>query len=803
MKGVRTVGVNRTDIETFVQVLCGKKETDQNLFLEFRVIGLEKVKRREFISVTDKALIKKVCELVELANSNRWNTFCGVALRDDDKRGNTENCAYVGAVVVDYDEFKGVPIKNIENEEKRQKARESLLLAIKSEEKITPTMIVDSGNGYHAYYCFSKIVNAQKNARAIEAKSRWLAEQQEECPGDPALTRLAQLIRVPGSMNYKCEELPRECKVVEFKEENVYDFATIPESVATQAVAKKKISVKSTRTKLKQEDAIFFQCKWLRWMKANPEKQSYDLWWAAATTCAYFGESGREIFHDISAGYPAYTKEETDQKFNEALKSHENEIGPVTYATLQRYGFDDVDEPTFKSPALFVEWLIQIQLLAKMGLEYDERKDKYDFNPNIFAEYYLEKYQTVLYEGKMFLEYDAEKGIWVKMEEKQILRNIRNLIKTAQSSIYRPYMGDQAMAVLELEAPEIYDIDTRKDLLNLSNCMFSLNTFETLSHDSSYFSTVQSDVLYQAEAKCPLFEESINAMMANDQAKVAIIQELLGYLLTTETRVQKAFFLLGDGANGKSVLLEIITNLIGVKNVSHLSLQDIGREFARWGLVGKTVNIAAENEVAKRGFDTQAFKQIVSGDRIPINRKYHDVFSYAPVCKLVFAVNSLPQTSDMSHGLFRRMFIIPFTERFDGEKADKNLLGKLLTELPGILNWALKGLQRLRSNNFEFTKSEAVENSLEQFKDSLTPVREFVKDNIVVSEAGTRLLRNDIIDKYKDWCVANGLAKCAEFHPIKFWNRFRASCKDLNIPVKEQQSNKKRYFVQIGFNHKQ
>ena len=173
------------------------------------------------------------------------------------------------------------------------------------------------------------------------------------------------------------------------------------------------------------------------------------------------------------------------------------------------------------------------------------------------------------------------------------------------------------------------------------------------------------------------------------------------------------------------------------------------------------------------------------------------------MCKHVFAVNSLPQTSDMSHGLFRRMFIIPFTERFDGERADKNLLGKLLTELPGILNWALKGLQRLRSNNFEFTKSEEVENSLEQFKDSLTPVREFVKDNIIVGEPGMRVLRNDIISKYKDWCAANGLAKCAEIHPIKFWNRFRASCKDLNIPVKEQQSNKKRYFVQIGFNHKQ
>ena len=795
------MGVNRYDIEKFVQALCGKKVLDQKLFLEFRIIGVEKVKRREFVRVTDEALINKVCELVEMANSNRWNTFCGVALRDNDKNGNTENCACIGALVVDYDEFNGVQIKNIEDEEKRQKAREELLSSIKRGEEFSPMMIVDSGNGYHAYYCFSELVNAQENAQAIEAKSRWLAEQQKECPGDPALTRLAQLIRVPGSMNFKFEELPRECKVVEFKEENVYSFATIPESMKDQAVAKKKIAVKSTRSKRKQEDNIFYHCKWLRWMKNNPEKQSYDLWWAAASTCAYFGESGREVFHDISAGYSAYTKEESDQKFDEALKSHENGIGPVTYATIRRYGFDDVDEPTFKSPALFVEWLIQIQLLAKMGLEYDDRRDKYDFNPNVFAEYYLENFQTVLYEGKMFLQYDAGKGIWVKMEEKQILRNIRNLIKTAQTNVFRPYMGEQAMAVLELEAPEIYDIDARKDLLNLANCMFSLNTFEALPHDYKYFSTVQSEVPYQAEAKCPMFEKAINAMMANDQAKVAVIQELFGYLMTTETRVQKAFFLLGDGANGKSVLLEIITNLIGLKNVSHLSLHDIGRDFARWGLVGKTVNIAAENEVAKRGFDTQAFKQIVSGDRIPINRKYHDVFSYAPVCKLVFAVNSLPQTSDMSHGLFRRMFIIPFTERFDGDKADKNLLDKLLTELPGILNWALEGLKRLRSNNFEFTKSVEVENSLEQFKDSQTPVREFVKEKIVVSEEGRRVLRNDIISSYKEWCVANGLPKCAEINSIKFWNVFRSMCKDLKIPVKEQQSNGKRYFVRIGLNH--
>ena len=179
MKGVRPVGVIRNDIEKFVQVLCGKKEIDQKLFLEFRVLSIDKVERREFISVTDEALVKKVCELVELANSKGWNTFCGVALRDNDKKGNTENCAYIGAVVVDYDEYNGVQIKKIENEEQREKARESLLLAIKSAEKILPTMIVDSGNGYHAYYCFSELVNAQKNASSIEAKSRWLTAQQK------------------------------------------------------------------------------------------------------------------------------------------------------------------------------------------------------------------------------------------------------------------------------------------------------------------------------------------------------------------------------------------------------------------------------------------------------------------------------------------------------------------------------------------------------------------------------------------------------------------------------------------------
>ena len=128
-------------------------------------------------------------------------------------------------------------------------------------------------------------------------------------------------------------------------------------------------------------------------------------------------------------------------------------------------------------------------------------------------------------------------------------------------------------------------------------------------------------------------------------------------------------------------------------------------------LFGKLANVFADlDRRALKG--TSYFKTIVSGDSIDAERKFKSTFSFTPYAKLIFSANEIPHSSDNTFAFYRRWCIIPFNNKFEGEKADVNLLHKLTTpeELSGLLNRALQGLIRLIDNN-GFTEPRSVLNA--------------------------------------------------------------------------------------------
>jgi len=145
------------------------------------------------------------------------------------------------------------------------------------------------------------------------------------------------------------------------------------------------------------------------------------------------------------------------------------------------------------------------------------------------------------------------------------------------------------------------------------------------------------------------------------------------------------------GANGKSVLAEVIRHIAGPDNVSNVPLAKLTDRFGLDNLPGKTVNISTENELGDKHLNTQNFKAITGGDVVNVEQKYKDSFSCELFCKLLISVNQLPKTLDHSHGYYRRLVIVPFQKVFREEEQDPNLLDKLLTELEGILVFALEG----------------------------------------------------------------------------------------------------------------
>ena len=198
-------------------------------------------------------------------------------------------------------------------------------------------------------------------------------------------------------------------------------------------------------------------------------------------------------------------------------------------------------------------------------------------------------------------------------------------------------------------------------------------------------------------------------------------------------------------------------------------------------MIGKTANIATENEISSKGFNSQYFKSIVSGDRIQVERKYENALSYAPICKLVFAVNNLPYSPDKTHGLFRRMLIIPFDRRFDGKQADKHLKDKLVVELPGIFNWALVGLKRLRDHDYEFTESAVINNAINHYIQDQNPMLDYMAEMIDQAGENDRVAKTAVIQGYYFWCRRNGLGDVMKTSPQKFWAIFKGNVQRTEV----------------------
>ena len=263
--------------------------------------------------------------------------------------------------------------------------------------------------------------------------------------------------------------------------------------------------------------------------------------------------------------------------------------------------------------------------------------------------------------------------------------------------------------------------------LNLENGLLSIKTLKLRPHTPDFLSTVRMSVEYNPDADCPHISEFVKEIVYEDQ--IPLIFEIIGYTLYHDYPFQKWFLLLGEGENGKSVLLSLISKFIGEENVSAVGLQKLDQRFEAANLYGKAVNIVADLSDAdlKR---TSNLKALTGGDLLSTEKKFKDSFTFRNFAKLIYSCNKIPVTMDNSLAFFRRITMIPFPNRFTiGKNADEELIAKLTTkeELTGLLNIAIEGLQRLLKNR-KFTGSSSAEEIEEEYQRMSNPVFGFFHD---------------------------------------------------------------------------
>lgn len=286
--------------------------------------------------------------------------------------------------------------------------------------------------------------------------------------------------------------------------------------------------------------------------------------------------------------------------------------------------------------------------------------------------------------------------------------------------------------------PQLFDKDG--NLFNTHSGYIDLNTGILTPHEfgkNKYFTRI-SNTEYQPSALCPRWEQFLDEIFQSDKRLIDYLQRAVGYSLSNSTTEQVMFILLGNGKNGKSVLLNVLHEVFGtyamniqpqtiaVKNGGQTANQDIARlKGARF------VTTTEPNQGMK--FDEGTIKQITGGDTVTARFLYGKEFEFKPEFKLWMATNYKPIIAGTDDGIWRRMVLIPFNYTIPDEKVDKKLGMKLKEELPGILNWCLEGFIKWRQHGLD-DEPEIVKEQRHEYRSEMDMVQRFIADCCSVGE---------------------------------------------------------------------
>ena len=329
-------------------------------------------------------------------------------------------------------------------------------------------------------------------------------------------------------------------------------------------------------------------------------------------------------------------------------------------------------------------------------------------------------------------------------------------IKFASESAKLP----RIMAMLTLAGPELPvgtdEFDQNEWLLNCANGTVDLRTGERREHRREDFITRLCPTDYDPDAACPLFMKFIQEVFLDHPEVVGFLARLIGYCLTGSVQEQKLPIFYGKGSNGKSTLLNAILKVLG-EEYGMQCLSDFLTEkhneahpTERADLFGKRMAVCSETESSKR-LDESKVKILTGGEKIRARRMREDFWEFDPTHKLILCTNHKPVIKGTDHGIWRRLLLIPFTQKFEGKAIDKALPEKLKVEYPGILAWAVRGC-------------------MEWVSSGLNP------PEIVMAETSKYQADEDVVGRFiAAWCLQGQ----SESVPYKFfYERLESWCED-------------------------
>ena len=276
---------------------------------------------------------------------------------------------------------------------------------------------------------------------------------------------------------------------------------------------------------------------------------------------------------------------------------------------------------------------------------------------------------------------------------------------SAQAADIRRICSDRTIRAVERIArsdprhaalPEEFDADMM--LLNTPAGVVDLRTGEIGPHLRAAAMTRQTAA--SPGSGCAVWEEFLDEITGGDPALLAYLARVAGYCLSGDMSEQVFFFLHGAGANGKSVFLSVLADVLGDYGVTApLETFMVGKgERHPTDLAGlRGARLVTVNETESgRAWAESRIKAITGGDKLRVRFMHRDFFEFQPAFKLLIAGNHRPRLSGVGEAMRRRLHLVPFEVTIPPERRDRQLLSRLIAERDGILGWMLDGCAEWR-----------------------------------------------------------------------------------------------------------
>jgi len=286
--------------------------------------------------------------------------------------------------------------------------------------------------------------------------------------------------------------------------------------------------------------------------------------------------------------------------------------------------------------------------------------------------------------------------------------------------------------------------------INFKNGMLDVNTMELLPHKPEYYSMNQIPHNFKHITKADLEKYPHSQQFLKTSFNIPDIDTMFQYMgvcMTHNMLYQIFLLLLGEGANGKSLLIDMFNVVIGEKNISSLSMDKLTQRFFSSQLLFKLANTCAD--ISKITIEDDAeLKKIVGGDMIQAEFKGKDSFSFRPYAKMLFSANRFPHVDDKSNGFKRRLRVIEMNK--EPKEKDVYLKEKMLEELEFWVYMAVQGLKKVLAQNNVFESENSKKTREKIYKDG-DSVFAFISDCLIPQE-DCNIRRSEMFKEYCDYC---------------------------------------------------